>query len=119
MSQIERIVLKGKLPRKNVPWPVAITRLQISKGTYQVPIGMGASPYLGLAVQGATIVPRAVWFVRIPKGDGGEVVDAGEPYVVTDDAIKGKKPWDDVHFQGEIEARFLFGSALGQDVVPF
>jgi hypothetical protein len=116
---IPRLVISGKLPRKNVPWDFAKDRFEIGEDRYILPIGFDPSPYLDRALQGATIVPRAAWFVRIANPENGAIVDVDQPYVETDEHIEKKKPWDKLHLEGEVESRFLFGTVLGSDVVPF
>jgi hypothetical protein len=71
---IPRLVISGRLPRKNVPWNLAKERFEIGEDRYILPIGFNPSPYLDRALQGATIVPRAAWFVRIANPENGAIV---------------------------------------------
>jgi hypothetical protein len=115
-TSIPRVVLEGKLPRKNISLQKALEHLSIFEDSYELPLASDPSPYLNRAIQGATIVPRAAWFV-VPTSSG--IVDTSQPYLETDKTVEKKKPWDKLALNGEVESEFLYGTSLGIDVVPF
>lgn len=69
--------------------------------------------------QGATIVPRAFYFVELLQ----EVEDFEDRIlnIKTSDAIKAdaKIPWKEIDFNGKIESQFLFRTALSKSILPF
>lgn len=83
--------------------------------------GVGSvSPYSRLFRQGATIVPRSFYFVRVRELEGK--VDVERTYWAETDpeqAESAKPPYGDVRITGQLEGRFLFASALSKHVLPF
>ena len=78
------------------------------------------SPYRKKFAEGATMVPRSVWFVEI-QGTSGLGVDAARPYVKTDPRAiaAAKDKYKDVRLEGNVEAEFLYSTLLSTDLVPF
>jgi len=78
------------------------------------------SPYRKQFAEGATMVPRSVWFVEI-QGTSGLGADPARPYVKTDPrAIEAAKDkYKDVRLEGNVEAEFLYSTLLSTDLVPF
>jgi hypothetical protein len=77
------------------------------------------SPYFRQITQGASIVPRCLWFVRPPEA--ARIIAAERPQLETDASIerRAKKPWKGVQLQGPVEADFLFATLLSDHMVPF
>ncbi|MCC6151418.1 MAG: N-6 DNA methylase [Planctomycetes bacterium] len=79
----------------------------------------GRSYYADKFFQGATIVPRNAFFVRVhgglPKGRDQVVSIDTDP----EQARTAKEPWKSLVFKGEIQRRFLFKSALAKHLLPF
>lgn len=78
------------------------------------------NPYKAQFKQGATIVPRAFYFVELNQ----EVPPDFEDRILnikTADSIKAdaKAPWKGLEFTGRIESRFLFYTALSKSILPF
>jgi len=69
--------------------------------------------------QGATIVPRSFWFVKIKESSLGFNPDL--PPIETDPRAieESKPPYRDVVLHGNIEPRFLFSTLLSADLLPF
>ena len=64
---IPLIRFKGKLPRQNASLAEAQKVLSSEQQWYTPPqVPKAQSPYLKRVLQGATIVPRGLWFVRLP-----------------------------------------------------
>lgn len=78
------------------------------------------SDYAKVFKQGATILPRNFYFVRVTDFDG--VPDPTRQYWAETDpeqAVEAKPPYDDVDMKGMVEGRFLFTTALSRHVLPF
>lgn len=108
----------GNLPQKNVRWPTAKAILKKEKESYSfLREGAGHSPYFPLFLQGATLVPRCLWFVEPPDD---RPLNQDMPFLRTAKAAKAtaKKTWK-VEVEGSVEKDFLFGTALAEDVLPF
>jgi SAM-dependent methyltransferase len=108
----------GRLPQKNLPWPTAKGILRREKETYSfLGEGTGNSPYYPSFLQGATLVPRCLWFVEPPTD---RPLNQNTPFLRTARSAKAKAkdPWE-VEVEGSAEKDFLFGTALAEDVLPF
>jgi hypothetical protein len=112
----------GDLPRgqRNLSWEQAKGMLKSQKASWSFLTPPEVrSPYFPQVFQGATLVPRSLWFVE-PPADCPLVVRI--PFLRTSKAasVGAKKPWNvDVQVEGRVEKEFLFGTALAEDLVPF
>ena len=112
-------VLAGRLPRKNASWAEAEKKLSRGKETWRpFQRGTARSYYHDQFRQGATIVPRRLWFVR-PVVDPKLGFDASVPLVESDVTVPAKPPWGQIVMRGRIERQFLYASILSSDIVPF
>ncbi|MGB6877806.1 MAG: N-6 DNA methylase [Candidatus Acidiferrales bacterium] len=128
-------VWHGNLPDRNVAWSVAKPKLESVAETAKV-IYLGQrcafstepgesspskpSKYQKSFKQGATIVPRSFYFVRIADLNGA--ADPATSYWAETDpeqARQAKAPYQDVHLSGLVEGRFIFSSALAKHLLPF
>jgi len=109
----------GKLEEKSVSWfyvkqgkATALSQTN-TKSTNKV------NPYKNEFKNGATIYPRAFYFVKLLQ----EVDDFEDRilHIKTSDAIKpdAKMPWKKIDFNGSIESQFLFRTALSKSILPF
>jgi len=117
----------GKLPGRDVSWDVAKARLTFQEKEGRV-IYLGTraalstapgasaeskpSAYQAVFKQGATILPRSFYFVRVDGLEG--VADPPAQYWVETDpeqAAEAKKPYDDIHLKGMVEGKFIYQSA--------
>ena len=77
------------------------------------------NPYKKLFKQGATIVPRTFYFVElnqeIPPDFEDRIINVKTPDAIVREA---KKPWN-TPFQGQIESKYLFCTALSKSILPF
>jgi hypothetical protein len=107
--------ISGRLPRRNASRAEADRSLVISALTELASDEQGRSLYLDRAVQGATIAPRPFWFVEV----SAETAASERRWVVTDREAtrRAKKPWTGVRLDGQIEADFIFVTAL--EIFPF
>lgn len=125
----------GRLPARDVSWEVARDRVSADRKKARV-IFLGnrtaistrsgrstpndPSPYAASFHQGATIVPRNVYFVDAPHVVADSDPDAlyrvkTEP----EQAKEAKKPYKGIELSGDVEARFVFSTALSKHVLPF
>lgn len=108
----------GSLPQKNLRWTAAKAILKKVEESYSfLGEGAGHSPYFPLFLQGATLVPRCLWFVEPPDD---RPLNQDTPFLRTAKAAKSgaKDPWE-IEVEGTVEKEFLYGTALAEDVLPF
>jgi hypothetical protein len=126
--------LGGKLPAHNCNLQTALPKLAEEKvkwfyvkqgkssalSTRQPTAGNKPNPYRKDFKQGATIVPRAFYFVdinqQIPPDFEDRIINIRTSAAIQADA---KKPWTNIDFKGRIESRFLFRTALSKSILPF
>lgn len=129
------LVWEGQLSDRNLDWSRASGRLKSVKRVGRV-VRMGKrtaittsslavdrvlpSTYLKRFRQGATIVPRNFYFVRVDVGDRPIRPDALYGAVTDLEQAKGAKaPYKELHLQGLVEGQFLFRTAISKNVLPF
>jgi hypothetical protein len=126
-------VLAGRLPRKNASLAEAEANLTIEAAPFSLSqrgrhtywaTGAGskieqASWYKKKFFQGATIVPRSFWFVRVKPSPLGFNRDC--PPLETDPRAiqEAKKPYQSIRLEGQVESRFLYATLLSTDLLPF
>jgi hypothetical protein len=130
---IQGQIIRGKLKRKNASLKEAEEELTTEdtefflntrgKRSYWA-TEKGKASYEGSFYarhfkQGATIVPRSFWFVRIKPSPLG--FDTSRPPLETDPrAIEmAKRPYHDVRLEGNVESEFLYATLLSTDLLPF
>lgn len=124
----------GRLPNHNCNWAAASASLSETRlKFYYVKQGKssalastkldtrhGPNPYKKEFKQGATIVPRAFYFIdmdqEIPPDYEDRTINVRTSPAIQADA---KRPWDEVELKGQIESRFLYKTALAKSVLPF
>ena len=122
-KEITRVTLKGALPKKDVRWSQA--KKAIKKTTKALPPDKFFPPapksshYLKRMKRGADIYPRSLWFVTPVVSAYG--INSDRPALETSPEIMkvAKKPWRDIHLQGEVEAQYLYATILGSQLLPF
>lgn len=112
-----------RLDRADVPWAVARASTTTTPSTVRQlqPGAIGESPYRGNFRQGATIVPRMLFFVdegpveSNPLGTG-----AGRVHVISNRTNKEKAPWRDIDsLDLYISPDVLHSIHLGETLLPF
>ncbi len=118
-NAIPMLRLRGQLPSRNASLTEAKRHWAASEIAYRSLTGERGSLYLEQIIQGATIVPRCLWFVSPPAI--ARVVDQRHPQLETDPATErqAKKPWKSIRLRGNVEAEFLFASLLCDQMLPF
>lgn len=125
-------VLAGTLPRRNAGLEQAETALHIQevpfflnrrgKRTYWAAVRGPAgkiSPYRELFRNGASIYPRAFWFVEPAPSPLG--MDPELPPLVSSRRAQeeAKDAYRGLVIQGNVERRFLYATLLSTDLLPF
>lgn len=136
-------VLHGKLPRPHMHWSDAQAFIKEDNTRWyfqelgnaqskkkrsalvetRLQGGSGGNVYAPRFRQGATIVPRAFYFVQ-PQGasiDGlTDLADRVVNLRTHPLAVEGaKKPWDGISISGAMQGNYLFRTALARNVLPF
>ncbi|GAI37837.1 unnamed protein product, partial [marine sediment metagenome] len=113
----------GTLPKKNLRWSEAkdklkLTHKQLLPGKL-FPPSLIPSPYLKQIKEGATLVPRCLWFVQPVSGPYG--INRERPALETSPEVvkTAKRPWQNTHLQGEVEAQYLYATMLSRQLLPF
>lgn len=124
----------GNLPLHNCNWQTATPKLIETKSTWFL-IKQGrssafstrksksqskANPYKLLFKQGATIVPRAFYFIQLTQEQPADWDDRIINIKTSDDIqADAKVPWKDIEFSGKIESNFIFRTAISKNILPF
>ena len=130
---IPGIIFSGKLPSRNVSLedsesllkmePVQFSLFKQGTRSYwatsESKSPQGESYYKKDFTQGATLVPRSFWFVKVQESTVG--IDPNMPPLETDSrAIKeAKNNYKDICLRGCVEQRFLYSTLLSTDLLPF
>lgn len=128
------ILFEGKLPAHNCNLEIARKQLTEFKDKFYLrkqgkssafststeKIIDRVNPYAKDFKQGATIVPRAFYFVELNQEAPPDFHDRIVS-LKTQEAIKAylKPPWDKFSVKDKIESRFLFRTALSKSILPF
>lgn len=128
------ITFEGRLPNHNCNLIVASKRLKeepvkffyssLGKSTALTTTKskkeIKPNPYKPLFKQGATIVPRTLYFVDV---EGGLPEDLEDRILTikTSETVKpdAKTPWKGLDLSGQIESRYLFSTALSKSIFPY
>lgn len=115
---VPTIIFSGELPQKNLHLEQARKYLAFNSGEYAPPEKEGqASPYHEKVLEGASLVPRTLWFVEFVPGRFG--LNPDTPLVESMVSPYAKEPWKNVLLKGEIESEFVFLTVTGSSVLPF
>jgi hypothetical protein len=125
----------GNLPERDLSWHEAESMLISTKATAHL-IYLGdrnalstkpgrtspnkPSHYESSFRQGATILPRSFYFVKVSEMNGG--IDPDRLYSVEtepEQAEEAKPPYDTVKMKGRVQGRFIFSTALSRHLLPF
>ncbi len=124
----------GRLPNHNCNYQVGEKSLnEVDSNWYYIKQGsstafsqrkitksQGVNPYKKLFRQGATIVPRAFYFIELNQ----EIPDDWEDRIVNirtsrDVEQDAKVPWKGLEFSGRMESVFLYRTAIAKSIFPF
>lgn len=140
LSGIRGLNVYGRLPAHNCNYQVARERLtEETVNWFYAQLGRSSAfsnkksavqnrenPYKKEFKQGATIVPRAFYFIELDMGFSGSWQDGFDwsdrlLNIRTSEAIlaDAKKPWNDLKFSGRMWSNFIFRTALSKSILPF
>ncbi|MEP6952025.1 MAG: hypothetical protein ABI863_22235 [Ginsengibacter sp.] len=112
-------IAASKLTEQPVTWFYVKQGKSTALSTKETKTNTKVNPYKKQFKQGATIVPRSFYFVELTQ----DVPDFDDRilHIKTADAIKpdAKMPWKEIDFNGKMESRFLFRTALSKSILPF
>jgi hypothetical protein len=113
------VVWSGRLPEHNADWDTVRSCLAQSPGKARPASDDPTSPWAERFRQGATIVPRILFFVtRQAAGPLG--MPAGKAGVRSLQRANNKKPWKDLPaLEGVVETEFIWPVLLGESILPF
>lgn len=133
-SGIEGKIFGGRLPAHNCNLKTAMTKLSEAAekwfyakqgkssafSHYKTKKQPAENPYKKLFRQGATIVPRAFYFVELnqemPPDLHDRIVNLKTANEILTDA---KAPWKEIVFNGRMESKYLFRTAISKSILPF
>jgi len=125
-------ILSGSLPRRNASLLEAQDALKGEAARFFLnrqgkrsfwgiteTVRGAVSPYRTRFFQGATIVPRAFWFVEVAPSPLG--FDPNLPPLVTSRRAQeqAKDAYRGLVLKGNVECRFLYATLLSTDLLPF
>ena len=137
------IVFEGKLPKSHLHWRDAQALLQErTTRWYLQELGnensrkmrsalvqqrlqgpSGGNAYAERFRQGATLVPRAFYFVEVQSAVVGPQTDVSQRVLNVRThplAVEGAKaPWTGISLTGQMQGRYLYRTALARNVIPF
>ncbi|MDR2963731.1 MAG: N-6 DNA methylase [Bacteroidales bacterium] len=133
MSVREGKQFEGRLPEHNCHYNIAKTKLKETPvvwylktqgkatafSTEKSTTKNAVSPYKSLFKQGATIVPRAFYFVDLNQEKPKDFVDRIVSIKTSADILTdAKEPWKTT-LTGQVESKFLFRTAISKSILPF
>jgi hypothetical protein len=113
------VVWSGRVPEQNARWETARVGLEQAPGKSRPFSDEPTSPWADRFRQGATIVPRLLFFVK-RQAPGPLGMPAGKARVRSLQRANDKKPWKDLPpLEGVVETEFIRPVLLGESVIPF
>lgn len=133
-NEFDAVVFKGRLPLHNCFWDFAKNYLhETNTKIYFARQGKSSAlsysdnikqqktnPYKKLFKQGATIVPRAFYFIEMnqnyPKDWISRILEIKTSKEIENDA---KKPWKGIELLSKMESEFIYRTAISKNILPF
>lgn len=111
---------RGKLPRTDATWREVAGVLKRTAPSAEPKAKITVSEYGPFFFQGATIVPRMLFFVDFVKPKGWLGMAQGTLNVRSKRSANEKKPWKDLAaVEGVVESHFVRPVYLGENVLPY
>lgn len=109
--------------RRNEKLSVVSKAITSKPYKYELPIAplpKTYSVYFENFREGATLVPRNLWFVtfNVHPTLG---IDIARPSLETSEEVMevGKEAWKDIELKGNVESEYVYATILGKDLIPF
>jgi len=132
-AEIEGKQFEGQLPTHNCHYDIAEKQLTettvkwhlITRGkatafsTSKSKVKNIGNPYKSLFKQGATIVPRAFYFVDLNQEMPDDFVDRIINIKTSVNILSDAKASWKLSLQGQIESKFIFRTAISKSILPF
>ncbi len=116
---MEVMIWTGRVPEQNARWEAVESLLAQSNGKARLVSDDAISPWSARFRQGATIVPRLLFFVT-RKAAGPLGMAAGKVGVRSLQRSNDKAPWKTLPaLEGVVESEFIRPVLLGESVMPF
>lgn len=111
---------EGYLEFRKVKWYYSELGKRSSFSTNKIEYSSKESFYISKFMQGATIVPRNLYFIELTQTEPDDYNDR-ILHVQTDREIKkdAKEPWKEIELKMSINSQFLFRTALSKNIIPF
>lgn len=111
---------EGYLAFRKVKWFYSQLGERTSFSTQKIEYKSGKNYYINEFKQGATIVPRNLYFIELTQSEPDDFEDR-IMHVQTDQEIKkdAKEPWKGIELKMSINSLFLFRTALAKNILPF
>ncbi|MCU0457659.1 MAG: N-6 DNA methylase [Bacteroidales bacterium] len=78
------------------------------------------NPYKEKFKQGATLVPRTLYFIELTQDPPPDFEDRTINIKTSNQVIpEAKTPWKDLSLSGRIESKFIFKTALSRSILPY
>lgn len=110
-------IISGELNEKNLKLDIVRKDLTIQIEQYEPPEALEESYYTNKFIQGATFNPMCFYYMELPSHELG--IDIETPYVQTKFNKYARSPWNSIVVRTNIEKKFLFGTVLSGDLIPF
>lgn len=109
-----------KLKEENVVWFYTKQGQSSALSTRKVKTNNKTNIYKKLFKNGATLYPRAFFFIRLNQEMPPDFIDR-EVNIKTSELIQtdAKVPWKGLDFAGKVESHFLYMTALAKNILPF
>jgi hypothetical protein len=128
VSTIKGRVFSGRLDTQNEGWKNAKLRITERETDFflatlngrsalseaNIQLSSQDSYYLPKFRQGADLMPRRIYFVKVDDADTSEVVEASSN---TD--LDAKPPYNNIEVSGLVDRACLFKSIISQNILPF
>lgn len=117
-ASIPTYFYSGALPRKNLTWREAEKFFDVDAGEVSfVGTSIRSPEYYRIFLQGATIVPRCLWFVQPQRNAAANEL---APHMETDeDAFEEAKAEWKLRLQGQLEHDLMYETVLAKGILPF
>ncbi|MGQ4892092.1 MAG: N-6 DNA methylase [Candidatus Njordarchaeia archaeon] len=118
---VEAVALSYKSEKKNLKLEEIMKKIKMKKYDYEPPrINLEKSYYYKLFKEGASIVPRPLWFIDFVIDEKLGINPIKPKVKSSEDALKNAKGrWKNAKIEGNVEREFIYVTLLSRDLKPF